>query len=114
MKRLVSKYGTDSRFPYWSGATLDRSFFNGATAFALVVNWAMTAFVHYDQIGPSDAATSDIALVAHMITAIATALVTARLIHHDDHFVQRFTRIFACGLPIAASLFVAVGRVISV
>ena len=50
MKRLLGRYGTDSRFPYWSGAVLDHRFFNGATAFALVLNWGALIVVHGDLI----------------------------------------------------------------
>jgi len=103
MKRLLGKYGTDSRFPYWSGAVLDRCFLNAATTVALIVNWSAVAFVATDLL----VASQSLAAAGRSAVAAAVCVASAKLIWHDDRLVRTVVRAYVCGVPLVVMLILA-------
>lgn len=112
-KTHIGKYGTDSRFPYWRGGVLDTKFFNGATALALLLNWGLLIYAHADLATGAAEPLWSMPKLSVVGLAIASCLVTALLIRHSDGLVQRYTRAFACGLPLATNLGLLAFRLMS-
>ncbi|MEM1200657.1 MAG: hypothetical protein AAGI06_15255 [Pseudomonadota bacterium] len=100
MKQVGSKYGTDPRYPLWSGGVLDRRFFKGATALALLLNWGALGLVHHDM-GQSDAGLWGLAVTTRFGLALVICCATGLLLRHKDKLVTWGTRAYACGLPLA-------------
>ncbi len=113
MKKYVGKFGTDARYPHWTGGALDYNFFNSATALALFLNWGIIAYIHYDFETEKIISLWGKNTTAHFVLAVAICLVTSWLIRHHDRFIVVFTRSFACGIPMALNLLLFLQRLMS-
>lgn len=99
MTKWNSKYGTDSRYPYWSGGTIDQRFLNGVSMLGLIVNYSAIVIVHYGN--PSGSKT-----IVYLIVALAAAVFIMLFIKHKDAKIRNFTRIFVCGIPLLLNLYI--------
>ena len=114
MAKHVSKFGTDSRYPYWHGGTLDYNFFQGAVTVALILNWGFIGFVHSNVFDIKIVEQFQFGIGTRIFLATTICLATIWSIKHPDWMVRNFTRVFACGIPLAFNYLMLYLRVMAI
>ncbi len=109
VKQDRSKFGTDPRYPNWSGTVLDPKFINAGITIALLVNLAAIGLVHHDKLQTHNAFWQTTAPLRFLL-ALVICGATLLLIHHTDRVVQWGARAFACGLPLVLNVFLVLQR----
>ncbi len=105
VKEDPDNFGTDARFPVWSGGALERRFYSGGTTLALLLNWGALIWpFHAGGVAEDSIPSSDLATIGRFALVLVVCVATMFLIRHSDRTVQWFTRGFACGLPFAISI----------
>lgn len=104
MKKRREDYGTDPRFPVWSGGTVAGNLFRSGMTIAVLVNWATIYILFVNILVGYPDIVWDVASVLWSAMAIGTCLLTMRLINHKDAFTQNCARTIACGVPLILML----------
>ncbi len=112
MKKYQSKFGTDSRYPVWSGGRIDPKTINGFAAIALFLNWGalINTFVPFVLTNGNN---PTLWFTVRIVIAITICIATMLPIRHSDRSVQRFTRGFASGIPLVIIFSFVVVRIIT-
>jgi len=98
-------YGTDPKYPGWTGAALSGHSFRIGMFFAIVINWTAIVLLFKNKVAGYPQIIWDAPTVFWSLTTIFLHLLTMKLINHRDAFSQNSMRVLACGFPLILTLY---------